>query len=854
MSEKSVVINLEIDAADIKAAKAAMDAAGKSAATYQAEINRLKKQQADLNKQLKDGKIGADDYAKGQVVLNTQMKTARQGLTDANKEFATNQKVVEAARGSNDQLRAQLSILTKQYNSLSKEQRENTNAGRDMQARIKGISDELKSNEKAVGDNRRNVGNYESSLAAVNGKLDTFAAGTKAMPGPLGAMAGGIAGATKAAIAFIATPLGAVLGALALAFAPVVTFLTKTKEGSELLDRAMSMVSATVSVVIDRVAMFGKALNEIRLGNFAKAAELASDAVSGLGEEIQREANQSRELTRNLQELTDAERALTVQRAKSRAEVKALNMIAEDTTKTLKEREEAAQQAIKIERDLMDEQVRLAQRRYEIIRDQNALGESMAEDLDKEAAAEANLALIQAASIRLQTRLQNKLNTIRQQGAAATAKIADERKKMSEAELKAEEALENKRAAVREAFRREQMDEIERRKEDAFNRANELRESGVAEVQIQRFLSDKLVAIHRAEQDAILNDRFRSFEDDAQIARDRVTMEVDSAEARKAAILDINRSLALAKQQELDLEIQKYTASTEMLGIVDEERNIQLLARKSEVDAELVELDRQRSDAIKAHLDEEQREAEEARAAILGTSLSAISAVEAGAKLSVKAITEQAKAAGKTQEEIDKKTAAARAVAKAAAISATIIQTYQAATAAYASASAVPLVGYVLGPIAAAAAAAFGAVQVAGIARQKFQQGGILEGPSHEMGGVPIKLASGGAVEAEGGEIILTKRVAQTPSLLAKASAINVAAGGVSLTPRSGRKFALGGVVSGSPTFAARQAEGGMSINAQEVRDAMTDAMASQPPPIVRVTDINRVTSQSKQVEVSATL
>ena len=59
------------------------------------------------------------------------------------------------------------------------------------------------------------------------------------------------------------------------------------------------------------------------------------------------------------------------------------------------------------------------------------------------------------------------------------------------------------------------------------------------------------------------------------------------------------------------------------------------------------------------------------------------------------------------------------AIGKAASIAQAIIQTYTAATNAYQSASAIPIVGWILGPIAAAAAVAFGLAQVSKIKSQQ---------------------------------------------------------------------------------------------------------------------------------------
>lgn len=79
--------------------------------------------------------------------------------------------ISQAAEGSNNQLRGQLAILTQQYNALGKEERDNTTAGKALQIQIRGVSDELKVNESAVGDNRRNVGNYKDALGSATGEM-----------------------------------------------------------------------------------------------------------------------------------------------------------------------------------------------------------------------------------------------------------------------------------------------------------------------------------------------------------------------------------------------------------------------------------------------------------------------------------------------------------------------------------------------------------------------------------------------------------------------------------------------------------------------------------------------------------
>ena len=63
-----------------------------------------------------------------------------------------------------DALRAQLAKNTKELNAMSAATRNNTEEGKALVTETKEISDRLKEMEKAVGDNRRNVGNYADSI------------------------------------------------------------------------------------------------------------------------------------------------------------------------------------------------------------------------------------------------------------------------------------------------------------------------------------------------------------------------------------------------------------------------------------------------------------------------------------------------------------------------------------------------------------------------------------------------------------------------------------------------------------------------------------------------------------------
>ena len=179
---------------------------------------------------------------------------------------------------------------------------------------------------------------------------------------------------------------------------------------------------------------YGHAIVQIATGydtesqeEFLKNLMLIDDA---LGKTFSAEV----ERTAALQRLTDAQRELNVETAQSIAWIEKQKLIAEDITKTYEEREAAAtkafnkEQALEAERiKLAEEAVRLEEERHEMLGEDGKL----AEDLDRLADLEINLANIRQESAGRQISLQNFLNGLRQQeqaekDAAREKEIADD--------------------------------------------------------------------------------------------------------------------------------------------------------------------------------------------------------------------------------------------------------------------------------------------------------------------------------------------------------------------------------------------------------------------------------------------
>jgi hypothetical protein len=144
----------------------------KNAADLKRGIMETQKEIAALTKAT-EGNTGAQKAAAGTFAkLEAQLKTQKKEYSDNIREIQNLDKITKAtASGSIEQMRAALSVLTKQYNGLSQAERENTKDGYALQKQIKGLSDKLKEQEGVVGDTRRNVGNYAEAFSKLPGPL-----------------------------------------------------------------------------------------------------------------------------------------------------------------------------------------------------------------------------------------------------------------------------------------------------------------------------------------------------------------------------------------------------------------------------------------------------------------------------------------------------------------------------------------------------------------------------------------------------------------------------------------------------------------------------------------------------------
>lgn len=167
---------------------------------------------------------------------------------------------------------------------------------------------------------------------------------------------------------------------------------------------------------------------------------------------------------------------------------------------------------------------------------------------------------------------------------------------------------------------------------------------------------------------------------------------------------------------------------------------------------------------------------------------------------------------------------------KEAAIAQALINAAVAITGTWAGYASLGPAGPVLAGIQTAAIAATTAFEIATIEAQQFEFGGVLNGPSHNQGGIPFTVNGVPGFEAEGGEAIINKRSTQMFRPLL--SAINEAGGG--------KKFQNGAVL-GADLNTVSQALNGVT---------RSDIMQIAERPIyANITEISNL--QARQVQVT---
>ena len=433
-------------------------------------VGELRENIKQLKAALNDQDLSNPEGMKKYNELLGELKINQNALKDA--MYATTASwddITNAATGANiafDQNNKLVNMQGVSYNALVHEMADLKQAWRattdEMERaalgeRINSVNDQLKSMDASVGNYQRNVGNYIGAVDHITASFGSMGKGAQSVIAP-------IKGVTTGLKTLSATPAIAMLGLLANVLQKVIEGLKSSEENTNAMTQALSPFAAIGDTVTKVLQGLGGVLAKVVEG-FGKL----TSAIFGTNEATKERLRLAKEEAA----LQEQERNNIIANAEAEREVARLRAEAADKTKySASERIALLEQAGEQERLIAERSVQAAKMQYEIIKSRNALTQSNAEDLKKEAEA-------YAAVVNAETSYYNKVREI---NAGISEARNAEAKAASDAAKAAKDAAAAKIAAEKEYIAKAIADEVQA----ATNRAEAYRHGSVEYLQAMR--------------------------------------------------------------------------------------------------------------------------------------------------------------------------------------------------------------------------------------------------------------------------------------------------------------------------------------------------------------------------------
>ncbi len=648
------------------------------------------------------------------------------------------------------------------------------------------------------------------------------------------------------------------IGALVVVLGSLIAYFTSTQEGINKVNKVLTPLKVVFQTLIGVVQNFGKYLLEaithpkqmlIDLLDFLKGqfmnrltgmidifkgigkiitgdikegikqvGEAAAQTVTGvenvvgkvkdagkaMSDTIDEAVKRGQRIEEINQKLSSSEADFIQQTAELKQLFKEQNMIAEDTTKTFAEREEAAKKSIEIQKQIN----KLAEDRngleQELLNLKFASNDTSDADRAELAKKKAELAEQAAARIEAITTQNNKVNTIRKaandQANAQAKEAADKARAHLEEQLKWQrEAVEEyvktnsavaqslqERLAIEEKGMQDRLALLDKEKANGLIKKNEYEKQkreieeaylktraelsieavkkeaeqyeaqNKTKIESKTRLTAELIVQEQARQDAIYQKKVEALEKEKQLKQEMHAWDYNAEDAYQQQLQELRegyneKSRELNKQQS-DIEKEEKKSQQE-LDFQDKLLTLQEQgATQWEIEEEQMRQNHeQEREALSELLANNQISQEE-----YNKRLSILNQKHAQDEINLKRKTEETKVqlASAALSQAKQLFGEHTAVGKAAAIAEAMINTYLGITKAL-SAYPPPY-----NAIMAGVTGAMGMLNVKKIMETdvKYEKGGLLKGKSHSEGGIPFTVAGRGGFEAEGGEYIVNKR------------------------------------------------------------------------------------------------
>lgn len=373
------------------------------------DLSELRKEQSKLTAEIKkngdetgeQGKKYAENEAK--IKSNqSAIKSLTAALQVSSKATADNKGQINTQNMTLDEQRQLLGQLQKAYGGLTPEQQKSTKTGKLLSDQINALNESVKEQEAAIGDHRRNVGNYTESVVQAFDQAGV-----------------GVGGFMSKLKAFFANPWAILVGAIVTAFKALVDAFKGSEDRMRELQSAFAPFQGVINTVKQGLDAFAKVVGGVvveALGKMADGMQWLLEKIDAFGEflgkdwnfseRVEANAQATKQIAAQEQELIDKKRAWVVEEARINSEISDLRAKAAEKDKY------TTDQRIAFMEQARDLELKAANTRKQIAQDELSLAELQAAQTENDAAANDALAAAKAKVIEQTTNYNNKVREL----------------------------------------------------------------------------------------------------------------------------------------------------------------------------------------------------------------------------------------------------------------------------------------------------------------------------------------------------------------------------------------------------------------------------------------------------------
>lgn len=525
----------------------------------------LKQRVIDLDAKAKEAKKTTGETSKEYIQLSAELKNAKAEYSAQEKMIGNVVKSQNSEKNSIDQLKAKLAAVTKQWNELSEEERNNTAKGKALSKQKLELTETIKKEQMATGDARMNVGNYSEALDGLSG---------------------GFLSATKSALKFIATPIGAIIAAIVVAITAVVKAFQRSEESMNkvkqvtgalsgafsglinMLKPVVDFIANGVIVVFDTLGKVAeKTMSLVSKGLKYLGFDKAANAVDGFTQKIKESAKAGQELAQMEAELQRVQRKSEKIQLDYQKRAEKLRQQRDDESKSVAERIKLNDELGAVLKEQLNEELKIANLSLSIAEKRVKLEGESTSNLDALAEAQTRVADIQERITGQESEQLANLNSLRKE---AIALAEEARKKDEEAFNSFASAIDADLAKSNEAMRKV-IDDGNQLLADSVSRMGELASAEIAQNAQNQM---EAIQLNYENQQALLeNNIFAQLEAEKQGLDQKRQQEVAYAKKIGADVTLVNK-----KYDKAELALEKAKMDAKMSLAADFFGNIAQIA------------------------------------------------------------------------------------------------------------------------------------------------------------------------------------------------------------------------------------------------------------------------------------